>query len=177
VLAIADPLRGTSRAAIAPLSARGLDAVMLTGDHRHTEDAVEAVAGTPRVVAEVLPDGKAAEVRRPQKARHVVAMVGDGINDAPAPAQADVGLAIGTGTDVAVVTAGVALVRGDLHGLAAAITRSRRTMRTKRGNLFRAFFYNVIGTPVAAGVLYPAFRLLLSPILASAPWHSVPSPW
>jgi Cu+-exporting ATPase len=146
----------------------GLDVVMLSGDHPHTANAVARIAGIDHVVAGVLPDGKAAEVRRLQDDAKVVAMVGDGINDAPALAQADVGIAIGTGTDVAVEAADVALMRGDLAGVADAIQLSRRTMRTMRENLFWAFIYNVIGIPVAAGALYPAFGILLSPILASA---------
>ncbi|MGZ8470484.1 MAG: heavy metal translocating P-type ATPase [Gemmatirosa sp.] len=168
VLAVADPIRDTSRAAIARLRAMGLDVVMLTGDDRRTAEAVARAAGIAHVVAEVLPDGKVAEVKRLQGEGRVVAMVGDGVNDAPALAQADVGIAVGSGADVAVEAADVALLRGDLSGVARAIELSRRTMRTMRQNLFWAFVYNVVGIPIAAGVLYPTFGLLLSPILASA---------
>ncbi|HET9984852.1 MAG TPA: heavy metal translocating P-type ATPase [Longimicrobiales bacterium] len=168
VLAVADPLKATSRAAIDRLRRMGLDLVLLTGDNRRTAEAVAREAGIDGVVAEVLPDGKVAEVQRLQREGRVVAMVGDGINDAPALAQADVGVALGTGADVAVEAGDVTLMRGDLDGVADAIALSRRTMRTMRQNLFWAFVYNVVGIPVAAGALYPAFGILLSPILASA---------
>ena len=168
VVAVADPIKAGSRDAVRRLRSLGLEVVMLTGDHRRTAEAVARAAGIDRVVAEVLPDGKVAEVRRLQAGGRVVAMVGDGVNDAPALAQADVGLAMGSGADVAVEAADVALMRGDLAGVARAIELSRRTMRTMKQNLFWAFAYNVVGIPVAAGVLYPAFGVLLSPILASA---------
>jgi Cu+-exporting ATPase len=168
LIAVADPIKPTSRVAIDRLRGMGLDVVMLSGDHPHTANAVARDAGVAHVVAGVLPDGKVAEVRRLQDDGRVVAMVGDGVNDAPALAQADIGIAIGTGTDVAVEAADVALMRGDLAGVADAIRLSRRTMRTMKENLFWAFIYNVIGIPIAAGVLYPAFGVLLSPILASA---------
>jgi Cu+-exporting ATPase len=168
VIAVADPIKESSREAIARLHRMGLEVVMLTGDNQRTAEAVARQAGIDRVVAGVLPDGKVAEIRRLQAEGKVVAMVGDGINDAPALAQADVGMAIGTGTDVAVEAGDVVLMRGDLRSAAQAVELSRRTMRTMKQNLFWAFVYNVIGIPVAAGALYPAFGLLLSPILASA---------
>jgi Cu+-exporting ATPase len=168
VIAVADPLRANSRAAVAELHALGLTLVLLTGDRRATADAVAADAGVPRVIAEVLPAGKVDAVRALQRDGHVVAMVGDGINDAPALAQADVGVAMGSGSDVALDAADVALMRGDLRALVSAIRISRAAMRTMRQNLFWAFVYNVIGIPVAAGVLYPTYGILLSPILASA---------
>ncbi|MDQ3949829.1 MAG: copper-translocating P-type ATPase, partial [Gemmatimonadota bacterium] len=168
LLAVADPIKETSREAIARLHRMGLEIVMLTGDNERTAEAIARQAGIDRVVAGVLPDGKVAEIKRLQAEGKVVAMVGDGINDAPALAQADVGMAIGTGTDIAVEAGDVVLMRGDLGSAAQAIGLSRRTMRTMKQNLFWAFIYNVIGIPVAAGALYPAFGLLLSPILASA---------
>ncbi|HEU4630548.1 MAG TPA: heavy metal translocating P-type ATPase [Gemmatimonadaceae bacterium] len=167
-VAVADPIKDTSREAIRRFHALGLEVVMLTGDNRRTAEAVARQAGIDRVVAEVLPDGKVAEIERLQAEGRVVAMVGDGINDAPALAKADVGMAIGTGTDIAVEAGDVVLMRGDLRAAAQAVELSRRTMRTMKQNLFWAFVYNVIGIPIAAGVLYPAFGLLLSPILASA---------
>jgi P-type Cu+ transporter len=168
IVAVADPIRATSRAAVQRLRRMGLEVVMLTGDNRRTALAVAAEAGIDRVVAEVLPEGKVEEVRRLQAAGQVVAMVGDGINDAPALAQADVGIAIGTGTDIAAEAGDVVLMRGDLGGVASAIHLSRRTLRTMKQNLFWAFVYNAAAIPVAAGVLYPVFGILLSPILASA---------
>ena len=168
VLAVTDPVRATTPAAIARLRALGLDVVLLSGDHQVTADAVAREVGIARVVAGVLPEGKVAEIERLQAAGRVVAMVGDGVNDAPALARADIGIAMGGGTDVAVDAADVVLLRADLSGVADAIALSRRTMRTMYQNLFWAFGYNIIGIPIAAGVLYPSTGILLSPILASA---------
>jgi Cu+-exporting ATPase len=167
-LAIADPVRPTSAAAVQRLKQMGLDVVLLTGDIPATAQAVAGEVGIDRVVAGVLPQGKVDTVRQLQEAGHVVIMAGDGVNDAPALARADVGVAMGSGTDVAIEAGDMALLRNDLGGVADAIELSRRTMHTMRQNLFWAFIYNVIGVPIAAGVLYPSMGILLSPILASA---------
>jgi P-type Cu+ transporter len=168
LIAVADPVKPASAEAVASLRRRGLSVVLLSGDQRRTAEAIAREAGIDRVVAGVTPEGKVGEVRALQARGEVVAMVGDGINDAPALAQADVGMAMGSGTDVALEAADVTLMRGDPRSVTDAIALSRRTMRTMRQNLFWAFVYNVVGLPIAAGVLYPALGLLLSPILASA---------
>ena len=167
-IAVADPIKANSRDAIAALRDDGIRVVMLTGDNRATAQAVADQLGLDRVEAEVLPGQKADIVRQLQADGHTVAMAGDGINDAPALAQAHVGIAMGTGTDVAMESAGVTLVKGDLRGIVRARQLSRATMRNIRQNLFFAFVYNSLGVPVAAGVLYPFFGLLLSPMIAAA---------
>jgi Cu+-exporting ATPase len=168
LIGVADAIKASSSEAIAMLHAEELRIVMLTGDNRTTADAVARKLGIDEVEADVLPDRKSEAVKRLQDGGRVVAMAGDGVNDAPALAQADVGIAMGTGTDVAMESAGVTLVRGDLRGIARARLLSRATMRNIRQNLFFAFVYNALGVPVAAGVLYPVFGLLLSPMMASA---------
>jgi len=165
---VADRIKLGSKDAVEKLRSMGLQVVMLTGDNRATAQKIAAEAGIGSVVAEVLPDGKVAEIARRQALGEVVAMVGDGVNDAPALAKADVGIAIGTGTDIAVEASDVTLMRDDLSGVADAIALARQTMRIMKQNLFWAFAYNVIAIPVAAGVLYPAFEIQLSPVLASA---------
>jgi Cu+-exporting ATPase len=168
IIAVADPVKATTPAALASLRADGVRIVMLTGDNRTTAQAVAEKLGITDIEAEVLPEQKNAIVRRLRGEGRVVAMAGDGVNDAPALAEADVGVAMGTGTEVAMQSAGVTLVKGDLAGIARARTLSRATMRNIRQNLVLAFVYNVLGIPLAAGVLYPAFGLLLSPVVAAA---------
>jgi Cu+-exporting ATPase len=168
LLGVADPIKETSPDAIRQLREDGIELVMLTGDSRTTAEAVARELGIDRVVAEVLPDQKAEAVKKLQAEGKIVAMAGDGINDAPALAQASVGIAMGTGTDVAMESAGVTLVKGDLRGIVRARRLSRVTMRNIKQNLFFAFVYNALGVPVAAGVLYPVFGILLSPMIAAA---------
>ena len=168
VIAIADPVKESTPSALAALKAEGIRVIMVTGDNRVTAEAVARRLGLDEVEADVLPDAKSAVVARLKAEGRVVAMAGDGVNDAPALAAADVGIAMGTGTDVAIESAGVTLVKGDLNGIVRARRLSHATMRNIRQNLFLAFVYNAIGVPVAAGVLYPSFGLLLSPAIAAA---------
>jgi len=168
LIAVADPVKETTPAAIAALHSAGLRIVMLTGDNRTTAAAVAGRLGIGEVEAEVLPEDKGAVIRRLKSEGRVVAMAGDGVNDAPALAEADVGIAMGTGTDVAIQSAHVTLVKGDLAAIARARSLSAATMRNIRQNLVFAFVYNAVGVPVAAGVLYPALGLLLSPEIAAA---------
>jgi Cu+-exporting ATPase len=168
ILGVADPIKENTPEAIAELHQEGMRVVMLTGDNRKTADAVAAKLSIDEVIAEVLPDQKAAAIKRLQEGGSVVAMAGDGINDAPALAQAHVGIAMGTGTDVAIESAGVTLVKGDLRGIVRARKLSRATMANIKQNLFFAFVYNALGVPIAAGVAYPVFGLLLSPMIAAA---------
>jgi Cu+-exporting ATPase len=168
LIAVGDALKPEARAVVHALAARGIEVAMLTGDNRRTAAAIARQADVDRVLAEVLPEDKAREIRRLQDAARRVAMVGDGINDAPALAQADVGIAMGSGTDVAIEAADVTLMRGDLRGVVAAVDLSRHTIRVVKENLVWAFGYNVVLIPVAAGLLYPLWGILLSPILAGA---------
>jgi Cu+-exporting ATPase len=168
LIGVADPIRPTTPEAIRLLHREGLNLVMLTGDSRVTALAVAGKLQIDRVEAEVLPQEKAGHIEKLQREGRKVAMAGDGVNDAPALARADVGIAMGTGTDVAMESADVVLVKGDLRGIVRARRLSRGTMRNIRQNLFFAFVYNTLGVPVAAGILYPFFGILLSPMIASA---------
>ncbi len=168
ILGVADPVKATTPEAVRDLVAEGIQVVMVTGDNRMTAEAVAAKLGIRDVEAEILPDRKAEAVARLKGEGRVVAMAGDGVNDAPALAAADVGVAMGTGTDVAIESAGVTLLHGDLQGLVRARRLSRATMSNIRQNLFWAFVYNAAGVPIAAGVLYPVFGILLSPVIAAA---------
>ena len=168
LFAIADPVKASTPEALKALAAEGIKVIMLTGDNRTTAEAVARRLGIADVEAEVLPDQKSAVVTKLQKAGRSVAMAGDGVNDAPALAAAEVGIAMGTGTDVAMESAGITLLKGDLTGIVRARKLSQATMSNIRQNLFFAFIYNAAGIPIAAGILYPAFGVLLSPIIAAA---------
>jgi len=168
VLGIADPIKPTTRTAIRALHEMGLKIIMCTGDNRRTAESVARELGIDEFKSEVMPDEKIEIVKKLKFGGAIVAMAGDGINDAPALAAADVGIAMGTGTDVAIESAGITLVKGDLMGIVKAIQLSRAVMRNIRQNLFFAFMYNALGVPIAAGVLYPLFGLLLSPMIAGA---------
>ena len=168
LLAIADPVKPGALDAIKALQNEGVRVVMLTGDNKTTAEAVARGLGIADVTAGVLPGNKSAVVEGLRAKGHIVAVAGDGVNDAPALAAADVGIAMGTGTDVAIESAGVTLLKGDLRGILRARRLSEATMRNIRQNLFFAFFYNAAGVPIAAGVLYPAFGILLTPVIAAA---------
>jgi P-type Cu+ transporter len=175
VIAVSDPLKATARDAVLALQRRGLAVMLVSGDSKRGAEAVAKEVGIEDVVSDVLPSQKADLVKKLQREGRHVTMVGDGINDAAALAQADVGMAIGTGTDIAMEASDITLIRGDLRGVVTAFDLARRTMRTIRANLVWAFLYNVVGIPIAAGALYPAFHILLSPVLASAAmaWSSL----
>src|SRR5262249_23241661 len=168
LIAVADPIKESAREAIETLQAEHVRVVMLSGDSHKTAEAVARQLGIAEVIAEVLPEQKVEAIKAMQARGRIVAMAGDGINDAPALVQAHVGIAMGTGTDVAIESAGVTLVKGDLRGIVKAVHLSRATMRNVKQNLFFAFVYNALGVPIAAGALYPFFGLLLSPIFAGA---------
>jgi Cu+-exporting ATPase len=168
IVSVADPIKETTPSALEALRAEGLHIVMVTGDNARTANAIAKTLGIDDVRADVLPDQKARIVQELQGKGAKVAMAGDGVNDAPALAQADVGIAMGTGADVAIESAGITLLKGDLTGIARARRLSEATMRNIKQNLFFAFAYNALGVPIAAGILYPVFGLLLSPMIAAA---------
>jgi P-type Cu+ transporter len=168
VIAVADPIKSSTRKAVAALKRSGLHLVMLTGDNRATAEAIAKELGIDDFEAEVLPDQKLEIVKKLQAQGRIIAMAGDGVNDAPALAQADVGIAMGTGTDVAMESGDITLIKGDLNALMRARNLSRATMSNIRQNLFFAFIYNLLGVPIAAGVLYPFTGLLLQPVFAAA---------
>ena len=168
VLKITDQIKPTAKAAIEELKRGGVEVIMMTGDGQTTAEAVARELGISQVFAEVMPEDKAAKVKELQRTGKIVAMAGDGVNDAPALAQADVGIAFAGGTDVAIESADITLLRPDLDGILKARNLSRATMKNIRQNLFFAFVYNIVGVPIAAGVLFPVFGLLLSPMIASA---------
>ena len=168
IFGVNESIKESAAKAVQMLHRQNLEIVMLTGDNKATANAVARKLGIDKVIAEVLPEEKSEAIKRLQSEGKIVAMAGDGINDAPALAQADVGIAMATGTDVAIESAGLTLVKGDLRGILRAGKLSRATMRNIRQNLFFAFVYNALGVPIAAGILYPFFGLLLSPMIASA---------